>query len=116
MILMQTEETPSTDLIKVSQALSVPCKVVGKGIIVITLSKIGSSLNQLIIVPKNTIIPKHAHPNVFGVVHPVYGFATGFKNDNTGLLDADDSRSYTIEEGEVHGLETHENPFVYLLN
>lgn len=93
--------------------MSVPCKVVGKGIIVITLATFNKGLQQLIIVPANTEVKEHKHPNVIGLVRPLYGMAEGTKSGKTGFLDAGDLKVYTIQDGELHGLRTFEQPFVY---
>lgn len=114
MISTPNDETVSIDLMNLSQALSVPCKIIDKGILLVTLASYQNCVVQLIVIPSNTVVNKHSHPDVFKTVQPIFGCATCFRDGQEKLISSELGKVYEIQAGEVHGVKTHGSAFAYI--
>lgn len=104
-----------TGLIKHFPPLLAHCKIIDKGILLITLKTVGHKQMQLVIIPPNTYVPDHTHPDVANDIQPLFGWAEIRKGDKVLKIDGyQHPRSYYIDKNELHGITTFQTPFVYL--
>lgn len=103
------------DLMKLSQALLVPCKMLERNIAAFTIRKHGNEQTQLFIVPPYTFVPDHTHPNV-NVRIKVLSGKTELRKAGRKLMDygVESDRIYNIEAGEPHGFSTFDQPVVFV--
>jgi hypothetical protein len=97
-----------------SQVLSVPCKILERGIVGLLLSRKDYEQTQLFIVPPYTFVPDHIHPNVHVEVRLLAG-KTELRKAGKRIVDLGGSdRVYNIEAGEPHGFSTFNEPVAFL--
>lgn len=103
------------DLTKLSQALSVPCKLLPRNILAFTLWTQGDTQLQLFIVPPYTFVPDHVHPSVEIEVTPLSGKVEARRSGRKVVLQGCGyNKSHFVKAGESHGFSTFNEPFVFL--
>lgn len=104
-----------TDLTNLSHLLSVPCNVIEKNILAITLNASEDEQTQLFVVPPYTFIPDHCHPNVEVEVFPLSGKVEARRSGKKATIQGRGyKKSHIVKAGETHGFFVFDEPFVFI--